>query len=130
MRSYECAVIFAPGASDEALGQSVQKYAQVIDTGGGQITGVETWGKRKLAYEIQHNSEGFYYFFKFRTDGNLLGELGRQLRIDESVIRHMIIRDELASGKETVVAADKVEAVKTGEPQEVYGGETRKEKER
>lgn len=118
MRSYECAVIFAPGSSEEVLAESVSKYVRVIDAEGGKMTGVETWGKRRLAYEIQHHSEGHYFFFKFRTDDGVLAELGRQLRIDESVIRHMVIRDELATGEEPLVAADKVEAVKTGEPQE------------
>jgi small subunit ribosomal protein S6 len=118
MRSYECAYILAPGSSEETLSGSVRKYARVIAAGGGEVTGVETWGKRRLAYEIQHNSEGYYYFFKFRAKKDLLGELGRQLRIDENVIRHMIIQDELAKGDEPKVDADTVEAVKSGEPQE------------
>ena len=118
MRSYECAVIFAPGSSEEVLVDSVRKYTGVIAAEGGDMTGVETWGKRKLAYEIQHNAEGHYYFFKFRAGDKVLGELRRQLRIDESVIRHMTIRDERATGEEPVIAVDKVEVLKTSEPRE------------
>ena len=118
MRSYECAVIFAPGSSEDVLVESVRKYTGVIAAEGGEMTGVEPWGKRKLAYELEHNSEGHYYFFKFRAGDGVLGELGRQLRIDESVIRHMTIRDERAKGDEPSVAADKVETLKTSEPRE------------
>jgi len=126
MRSYECAVIFAPGTSEENLADAVRKYSRVIAGEGGEMTAVETWGKRRLAYEIQHNTEGHYFFFKFRSSEKALTELGRQLHIDESAIRHMIVRDELTKGDEPVVDAEKIEAVKTGEPQEVRSsGEAR-----
>ena len=118
MRSYECAVIFAPGVNDEGLREESQKFVHVIVSNGGEMTALETWGKRRLAYEIDHHNEGHYYFFKFRGAEPTLNELGRQMWIDENIIRHMIIRDELASGEEPVVDADKVEAVKTGEPGE------------
>jgi len=118
LRSYECAVIFAPGVNDEGLRDGSHKFVNVIVNNGGEMTALETWGKRRLAYEIDHHNEGHYFFFKFRGADATLNELGRQLRIDENIIRHMIIRDELASGEEPAVAADKIEAVKTSEPQE------------
>jgi small subunit ribosomal protein S6 len=118
LRSYECAVIFAPGVNDEGLRDESQKFVNVIVSNGGEMTALETWGKRRLAYEIDHHADGHYFFFKFRGADPALTELGRQMRIDENIIRHMIVRDELASGEESVVEADKVEAVKTSEPQE------------
>ena len=118
MRSYECAVIFAPVVNDEGLRDGSQKYVKVIAGNGGEMTALETWGKRRLAYEIDHHGEGHYFFFKFRGADSTLTELGRQMRIDENILRHMIVRDELASGEEPAIDADKIETVKTSEPQE------------
>ena len=114
MRSYECAIVFYPGLGDDEIKAGIDKFSQIIAGGGGELTRVETWGKRKLAYEIDHQSEGFYYFYKFRGTNDLLNELGRQLRIDESVLRHLIVKDELAKGDEPKIDSAGVEAVVTG----------------
>lgn len=100
MRSYECAVIMHPAVTEDALRVSTAKYVEVIAHGGGEITKLETWGKRRLAYEIMHQGEGHYFFYRFRGADTLVDELGRQLRIDENVLRHLIVRDETASGTE------------------------------
>jgi small subunit ribosomal protein S6 len=122
MRSYECAVIFEPSVSEDALKTSTAKYVEVIAKGGGEVTQVETWGKRRLAYEIMKQPEGHYFFYRFRGAGKLLDELGRQLRIDEHVLRHMIVRDELAAGNEPKLDPATVEPV-FGQPQEDHRGE-------
>jgi small subunit ribosomal protein S6 len=93
-------VIFYPGVDDEGLKAGTDKYSGVISAGGGEITRLEKWGKRKLAYEIDDRTEGFYFLYRFRCDNSVLDELGRQMRIDERVLRHMVVRDELATGKE------------------------------
>lgn len=77
---------------------------------GGEITRLETWGKRRLAYEIDDFTEGHYFLYRFRGVGGVLDELGRQMRIDEEIIRHMIVIDELATGDEPAVDAKNVEA--------------------
>lgn len=94
MQEYECAVIYAPGVSSEVLEKSVKKYTDVITSGGGTFTQHDDWGKRGLAYEINYHREGFYHFYKFQGGGDIVSELNRQLRIDENVIRHMIVRDD------------------------------------
>lgn len=100
MRSYECAVIMYPAVSDDGLKTSTAKYVDIIARSGGEITRVETWGKRRLSFEIMKQAEGTYFFYKFRGANQLVDELGRQLRIDEQVLRHMIVRDEQATGTE------------------------------
>lgn len=114
MRSYECGIVFYPSLNNDEIQAGLKKYAQIIDGSGGELTRVETWGRRKLAYEIDHQSEGHYYFYKFRGNNNLLTELGRQLRIDESVLRHLIVKDELAKGDEPKVDVDSIQAVESG----------------
>jgi len=111
MRSYECAVILYPAVSDDGLKASTAKYVEIIARSGGEITRVETWGKRRLSYEIMKQPEGHYFFYKFRGANPIVDELGRQLRIDENVLRHLIVRDELADGTEAKLDPASVEAV-------------------
>ena len=67
MRSYECAVIFKPGLSDDVIKAGTAKYASVIASNGGENTELETCGKRRLAYEIDDHFEGVYFFLRFRA---------------------------------------------------------------
>jgi small subunit ribosomal protein S6 len=114
VRSYECGIVFYPSLGDDGVKAQMAKYAQVITGEGGELTRVESWGKRRLAYEIDHQSEGHYFFNKFRGNNHLLTELGRQLRIDESVLRHLIVKDELAKGDEPKVELEGLQAVASG----------------
>ena len=126
MKSYECVVIFRPSVSDEGLKTGTSKFAGIIAGQGGEVTGLETWGKRKLAYEIEHNHEGHYFLYRFRGGKPALDELGRQLRIDESVLRHMIVVDDLATGDEQKVELNKLEArPRETETEEAGRGETK-----
>ena len=110
MRSYECAVIMHPSVGDDGLRASTAKYVEIIAKSGGEITKVETWGKRRLAYEIMKQPEGTYFFYRFRGATTLVDELGRHMRIDESILRHMIVRDERAVGNEPALEPATVEA--------------------
>ena len=94
MKRYECAVIFAPTVGSDVLENSTKKYAEIITSRGGSLAELDNWGKRTLAYEIQYHREGYYYFYRFQAKNDVLEELNRQLRIDENVIRHMIVRDD------------------------------------
>ena len=89
-----------------------KKYANVIVSQGGEITKIDEWGKRKLAYQIDDYDEGFYVLFSYRSENKGLDELNRQLRLDEGVLRHMIVRDQLASGTEPKI---EIEDVQDGE---------------
>lgn len=110
MRSYECAVIVHPAVHEDGLRASTAKYVDIIAKSGGEITKVETWGKRRLSYEIMKQPEGHYFFFRFRGANSVVDELGRQMRIDENILRHMIVRDELAEGNEPALEPATVEA--------------------
>jgi len=112
--SYECAIVFYPNLGDDGYKSGTEKYARVIGDQGGELTGLETWGQRRLAYEINHQSEGVYYFYRFRGNNDVLQELGRQLRIDESVLRHLVVKDGLAKGDEPQVKVDELQVVQAG----------------
>jgi small subunit ribosomal protein S6 len=114
VRSYECGIVFYPNLGDDGAKAWMTKYARIIEEKGGELTGLDTWGQRKLAYEIDHQSEGIYYFYRFRGDKELLNELGRQLRIDESVLRHLIVKDELAKGDEPKIEVEGLKPSQSG----------------
>jgi small subunit ribosomal protein S6 len=114
VKSYECAIVFYPNLGEDGYKTGTNKYARIIHDRGGELTGLETWGQRQLAYEIGHQTEGVYYFYKFRGNSDVLQELGRQLRIDESVLRHLIVKDGLAKGDEPRVDLEQLQAVQSG----------------
>ncbi len=128
MRSYECAIVFYPALGDDGVKEGLSKYLGVVDNEGGELTRVESWGKRKLAYEIDHQTEGYYFFINFRGKNELLTELGRQLRIDESVLRHLIVKDELAKGDEPKTELASLEVIETGPKEGFSRGETSEKK--
>ena len=61
---------------------------------GGTVTEVEDWGKKKLAYEIQHMKEGFYYFIQFEADAACPAELEKRVRIMDNVLRYLVVRKD------------------------------------
>ncbi|NIM19644.1 MAG: 30S ribosomal protein S6 [Candidatus Latescibacteria bacterium] len=115
MRNYECTIIVSPAVGDDELKNVAKKYAKVIASGGGELTKLENWGKRRLAYEIDHNDEAHYLFYKLRCENSVLHELNRMLRLDEMILRHMVVKDSIATGEEpkidseTALSAEEVE---------------------
>ena len=92
MKAYELLYFVDPASTDEARA-GVMKRVDVAITGeGGTVDNVEDWGRRKLAYEIDHLAEGDYTLVNFHADPTQIAELDRILRINDAVKRHMIVR--------------------------------------
>ena len=94
MNKYETIFILHPSLDEEACKANIEKFKGVIENGGGVIENVDVWGKRKLAYEINKVNEGYYTLINFNADPKLPKELDRVFRITDTVIRHMIVKDE------------------------------------
>ena len=94
MRKYETIFILNPSLDEEAVKATVEKFKGVIENNGGTVENVDFWGRRKLAYEINKISEGFYTLFNFSAGPELPKELDRLFRINDSVIRHIIVKEE------------------------------------
>ena len=77
---------------DDARAAVVEKAKEYITRFGGTVTDVEDWGKKKLAYEIQKMSEGFYYFIHFDAEAGVPGELEQSVRIMDNVLRFLCVR--------------------------------------
>lgn len=94
MNKYELSLVINAKLDEETKLATLEKVKGYIETFNGTITNVDDWGKRRLAYEIEKVKEGFFYFIKFESDSTLPAELEKRVRIMETVLRYLIIREE------------------------------------
>ncbi len=94
MRQYEMMVILDPEVDERTVAPSLEKFLNVITSGGGTIEKVDVWGRRRLAYEIERRSEGIYAVIDMVATPELAQELDRQLGLNESVLRTKLIRSD------------------------------------
>ena len=94
MNKYELAVVVSAKVEDDVRLATVEKAKALVERFGGQVTEVEDWGKKRLAYEIQHMKEGFYYFIQFQADATCPAEIEKRIRIMDNVIRYLCIRKD------------------------------------
>ena len=94
MNKYELAVVVNAKLEDEERAAVIEQVKEYITRFGGNVTEVDEWGKRKLAYEIQKMHEGYYHFIRFEADAACPGELEKRLRIMENVIRYLCVRQD------------------------------------
>ena len=93
MNKYESVIILSANASEEAMAAIGEKMKELVSANG-QLTNVEEWGKKTFAYEIKKQTEGFYTLFTFEAKPEFVAELDRVLRLDEIVLKHMIVKLE------------------------------------
>ena len=91
MNNYEAVIILSQAIDDEAKVAFAEKMKELI-VRSGELTNVDEWGKKTLAYEIKKQKEGFYILFTFTAKPDSILEMDRILRLDESVLKHMIIK--------------------------------------
>ncbi len=95
MKKYELALVVSAKLDDEARAAVVDRAKSYIERFGGEIGETEEWGKRKLAYEIQKEREGFYFFIHFEGEGECPNELEKRMRIMDNVLRYLVVaKDE------------------------------------
>ena len=94
MNKYELVLVVNAKIEDDARTAVVEKAKAYVTRFGGTVTEVEDWGKKRLAYEIQHMKEGFYYFVQFEAAAEAPAEIERRVRIMENVLRYLVVRKE------------------------------------
>ncbi|GBF32493.1 SSU ribosomal protein S6p [Desulfocucumis palustris] len=94
MRKYETVFVIRPEMEDDKYAEVIEKYKALIENNGGEITNIDKWGKRRLAYEIDHMREGFYVVVKFSAEPKTAEELDRVYKISDEIIRHIIVRED------------------------------------
>ncbi len=92
---YEVTYVLRPNLEETDVDERANAIAEGVKTRGGEVVGeLEKQGKRRLAYEIDDVREGYYVTMHFRSGGEEQKELDRQLRLNEAVLRHIIIRKD------------------------------------
>ena len=92
MQRYELTVIMDPGIAEEDTPQSVEKLTALVTKNGGGVTEIDQWGRRKLAYPIQHRSEGNYVLVQLELEPARTAELEADLNLSEEFLRHLLVR--------------------------------------
>jgi small subunit ribosomal protein S6 len=91
-RDYELGFILNPEVSEEQTGAILSRISQIVTNYDGQIVRVNQWGRRRMAYPIEHHRDGFYVFVDMILTPETVFELDRSLKVSEEVLRHMVIR--------------------------------------
>jgi small subunit ribosomal protein S6 len=91
MKEYESIFVLDPGLDDSQVDVELERIREFIGTKDGEITEVQKWGRRKLAYEIHKKKEGIYTLFRFRGGSEALDELERRYRLNENLLRHLTV---------------------------------------
>ena len=91
--TYELALVLNGKLEDDARAEALEKVQNYITRFGGSVLNVDDWGKKKFAYDINKQKEGFYYFIKFQSeDNNCPNELEENVRIMEPVVRYLVVK--------------------------------------
>jgi small subunit ribosomal protein S6 len=90
--TYEAMLIVIPELDEEQVENTISRFQTIIGRTGGEVRDVNHWGRRKLAYEIEHRTDGYYVVIEFTTGERTLGELKRIVRVSDDVLRHMIVK--------------------------------------
>ncbi|HEV2579841.1 MAG TPA: 30S ribosomal protein S6 [Ktedonobacteraceae bacterium] len=100
-RDYELGFILNPEVNEEQTGAVLTRISQVVSNHDGQIVRVNQWGRRRMAYPIDHHRDGHYIFMDMILTPETVAELDRTLKVTEDVLRHMVVRrDPKAAQKE------------------------------
>jgi small subunit ribosomal protein S6 len=110
---YDLFVLLDPEAPEERRAAIVEQVKKQVDSGGASLKGDADWGMRRLSYEIDHRREAQYHLFQFEGTPEVLTQLHRALSIDDSVLRHRIIR--LPAVPETTPSPPEEAPRRTGE---------------
>ncbi|GGO49132.1 SSU ribosomal protein S6P [Streptomyces sp. WMMB 714] len=92
MRHYEVMVILDPDLEERAISPLIENFLSVVREGQGKVEKVDTWGRRRLSYEINKKPEGIYSVIDLQAEPATVKELDRQMNLNESVLRTKVLR--------------------------------------
>lgn len=93
-RRYELVLIVDPRLDEQTINATVDRFVGVITNGGGEAVKVDHWGRRKLAFEIAHQQDGYYVLADVVADPKTMTELDRVLKLADEIMRHRILRPD------------------------------------
>jgi len=95
MRNYELMVILDPDLEERTVQPSLETYLNLVTQDGGSVESIDVWGRRRLAYEVDKNTEGIYAVVSLSAEPATVKELDRQLGLNESVLRTKVMRPDV-----------------------------------
>lgn len=96
MREYEVMLILEPDSDESVVGSVTDRITGVVAGAGGSVAKVDRWGKRRLAYEIDKRTDGYYLVVQFTADPTTVSELERVLSLTDGVVRAKVVRRDAA----------------------------------
>ena len=90
LNSYECMYIIDAAADEEKTKGLIENFKNLVTEEKGELENVDEWGKRRLAYEIDHKTEGYYVLMTFKSDPAFPAELSRVMGITDGILRCLI----------------------------------------
>lgn len=94
MKNYELVVIFNPSLEEEDIAKEISKITSIIEKEKGKVVDSEKWGIRKLAYPIKNQENGYYLLLYFNGDSRIVSEIDRVNKINDKVLRHLVVKKE------------------------------------
>jgi small subunit ribosomal protein S6 len=92
VRDYDLCLILKPDLGDEGISAASERVGGWIAAGGGEVVNVTNAGRKRLAYSINHSRDGAYVVMQFRGRPEGLGEVERNLKLSDDVLRHFVLR--------------------------------------
>ncbi len=137
MRRYELMLLFRPDLEDDQLQAAVERVTRAIVNAGGGLTKISPWGKRRLAYPIQHHRDASYFLIHFEIQPSAVREIERGLLISEEILRHLVVvleprrarlsdaaEDETGEADEDLAPPPPIEELQLGADDETDDDET------
>lgn len=100
MKQYEETIVVDGSLENEQVSEVVKKVEELIQTHGGQISDVNRWGRRKLAYPIQKKVQGYYVVIRFEAKGEAISPIEHEFEMNENILRYLTIVVEKEPSKE------------------------------
>ncbi len=114
MRPYEVVIIINSSLEDQQIQGIVTKTTDAVKAGGGAIGRIERWGRRKLAYEIEKKTDGYYVIIEITAAPTSISELDRGLQLTDDVLRHKIIQIPAAGTGRSLTAPAPLDEIPSG----------------
>jgi small subunit ribosomal protein S6 len=109
-RDYQLGVVINPESGEDQARGVVDRINNLVAANGGQVFRVLAWGRRRLAYPIEHHRDGLYFWFDMQLPPETVAEVERQLHVNEAIIRHLITAREARIVAQERIRAEEAEA--------------------
>jgi len=92
VREYEACFVIHPKVDEAGIERQIEAFSETVTSSKGEMVGVHKWGRRKLAYPVQKVRDGFYVLARFNGEADVLKEVDRKFKLNESILRHLVVR--------------------------------------